>query len=146
MLQQGRTETEAEAHTVKVFSSIVDKTLINLDVLSRVTQGDKLYKQTDGSLAIQRPWRLLFLQRTIMMVSRWDSHTHIQDLVQQAEFLFQYGDPADRGRIQETLTRAVHGLRSLQKTYEDDALFVSTMEVMIRRIGLRFGVSLNNLV
>jgi hypothetical protein len=55
----------------------------------------------------------------------------VNDLIDSTTF---FRDREDRERVEEAVRGALPGLRALQRTYADDALFVQNLEVLTDRI------------
>ena len=138
------TRPPAEAFTSavnkSVVSSIIEKTLINLSVIAQLQEGDKLDMRSDGAFVIQKPSYYLFLHRMSRFVSRWTTHTQIQELVASAEFMYENNEGVEAERLRRAIIETVHGFRNLQKTYADDALYQASIKVLIQRIGSRFDI------
>lgn len=135
-----------EAHSRAVFDSIIEKTLVNLHVLSRIQTGDKLALTQDGCFYIHKPGRLVFLQRMATFTSRWSTLNQLQTLFASAELVHHFKSPTERARIKDAIVKSVHGMRNLQKTYELDGLYYAHLDVLITRIGLEYQIPPDELV
>ena len=124
-------------HTLAVVTSIVEKALVNLDVLSQVEVGDKLNWTSSGHFIIQKPTYWNTVIRAINRVDRWNTLSHIQDVISTAETM----EITDNGtRLQFGIQKAIHGLRNLQHTYQDDVLMTSNLNVLLQRLGERYAL------
>jgi len=124
-----------------VVNAIIEKTLINLRVLSQVEVGDKLDFTPTGNFIIQKPSRWTLFYRTVFRLNRWETLTKIQETVNNAEMMEDHDDGTERERIRGTMKSSIHGLRNIQMTYEDDTLFKSSIEVLLERIEKRYKLS-----
>ena len=122
-------------HTLAVVTSIVEKVLVNLDVLSQVEVGEKLDWTSSGHFVIQKPTYWTKALRIINRTDRWNTLSHIQDVVSTAETM---EGTHDGTRLQLALQKAIHGMRNLQHTYQDDILMSSSLNVLLQRLGERY--------
>lgn len=123
-------------------NALLEKSLVNLCVLGQLKEGDKLAFTYDGFYLLQRPagrigtlWTSI--SRVVSRTSRWQSLERINDLVDSTTF---FRDLDDRERIEEAVRGAIPGLRALQRTYSDDALFVQNIEVLVDRVQRSFSL------
>ena len=133
---KGRRYTSRERMVV---SSVLEKSLVNLGVVAEIKVGDKISRTADGNFVIQKPSWVTTMYRLFRGVDRWQMLTHLSNLVKDTEngIHGDYNDP----RIERALVHAVHGFRNLQKTYNSDELFRSTIEVLLGRIIIRYGLT-----
>ena len=119
-----------------VASQIVEKLLVNLRVISQLTEGDKLDFSASGHFVPQKPdfWTsaLRFIKRT----DRWYILGKVQETINSAEIMRNSNGGIDSERIDKALKLSVHGLRNLQLTYADDVLFYQNIEVLLERIAV----------
>ena len=123
-------------------NALLEKSLVNLCVLGQLKEGDKLAFTYDGFYLLQRPagrigtlWTSI--SRVVSRTSRWQSLERINDLVNSTTF---FRDLDDRERIDEAVRGAIPGLRALQRTYSDDALFVQNIQVLVDRVQRSFSL------
>jgi hypothetical protein len=117
-------------------NALLEKALVNLCVIGQLREGDKLAFTADGFYLLQRPvgrvqsvWTTL--SRLVSRTSRWQTLERVNDLIDSTTF---FRDREDRERVEEAVRGALPGLRALQRTYADDALFVQNLEVLTDRI------------
>lgn len=123
-------------------NALLEKSLVNLCVLGELKEGDKLAFTYDGFYLLQRPvgrigtlWTSI--SRVVSRTSRWQSLERINNLIDSTTF---FRDLDDRERIEEAVQGAIPGLRALQRTYSDDALFVQNIEVLVDRVQRSFSL------
>lgn len=118
-------------------TQIVEKALVNLDVLSRVKVGEKLDWAASGHFVIMKPGYMTAAMRLFSGSNRWTTLSNVQDVISTAETMegVQDGD-----RIKDALHKAIHGVRNLQVTYKDDVLMSSSLNVLLQRLGERYGL------
>ena len=121
-----------------VVSAVLEKALVNLGVIADIEIGDKIDRTPSGNLIIQKPGWYTTALRMVKGVSRAHTLDLISDLIGGTENSIRdgYNDP----RIKKALINAVHGLCNLQATYEEDALFKSSIQVLLQRIEIRYGL------
>ena len=124
-----------------VVNSIIEKTLVNLRVLAQVQVGDKLEFTPTGNFMIQKPSRWTLLYRTVFRMNRWETLSKIQETINNAEMMEEHNGGKDQVRIKNTLQKAIHGLRNVQTTYEEDMLFHSSIEVLLERIEQKYNLT-----
>lgn len=140
--QEGRQFTDRERLVV---SSVLEKSLVNLCVLSELKVGDKLGRDDHGNFMIMKPsWRTT-AERTTKNMNRFQTLEQIKDLIGSTENSIReaaFNDP----RIRPSLINAIHGLRNLQKTYQEDALFKSGIEVLLHRVEYRYNLKKTQMI
>jgi len=121
-----------------IVSSVLEKSLVNLGVLSDIEIGDKLDRTPGGNFIIQKPCWYTTITRQIRGVNRQQTLELISDLIGGTEnnICDGYNDP----RIKKALIHSIHGMRNLQATYEEDSLFRATIAVLLQRIKLRYNL------
>lgn len=129
-----------------VVSQIVEKLLVNLRVLSQLDEGDKLDYTASGHFLPQKPGRWTWALRVVKRLNRWDTLAKVHDVVATAEAMEFHNNGEDRVRIQTALRGSIHGLRNLQATYREDTLFFQSIEVLLERIGQRYGLHLEEML
>ena len=129
--------------TKTVVTSIIEKALINLDVLSKIEVGDKLGWTSNGHFVIQKPGYWTTAMRVVNRSDRWVTLNHIQDVISTAETM-------DSVQVSERLRAAlhvcIHGIRNLQLTYDGDELMTSSLTVLLHRLGERYGLEQTDLM
>ena len=120
-------------------TAVIDKTLINLNVLAKVEEGDKLGWTNDGKFVIQKPTWMTTGLRFLSGMDRWTTLDHINDVINNAELIEEHGNVA-QGRISRALAQCVHGLRNLQATYKENATVSESIQVVIDRLGERYNL------
>lgn len=121
-----------------VSSQIVEKILVNLRVISQLSEGDKIDFTAQGHFVPLKPEYWTSIYRFVRRMSRWDALAKIQELVSSAEIMEGHDDNVDQERIEYALRSSVHGLRNLQLTYSSDTLFYQSLEVLLERIANRY--------
>ena len=124
-------------HTRAVVTSIIEKALVNLDVLSKTEVGDKLGWTASGHFVIQKPNYFTTAMRFINRCDRWTTLSRIQDVISTAETM---ENVQDSERLKLALQRSIHGIRNLQMTYDGDVLMTSSLNVLLQRLGERYGL------
>ncbi len=124
-------------HTRAVVTSIIEKALVNLDVLSQVEVGDKLGWTASGHFVIQKPTYFTVAMRFINRCDRWNTLNRIQDVISTAETM---ENVQDTERLKVALRKSIHGIRNLQMTYDGDVLMTSSLNVLLQRLGERYGL------
>jgi hypothetical protein len=121
-----------------VISSVLEKALVNLGVLSDMRIGDKLDRTPNGNFVIQKPCWYTTISRQVKGVNRQQTLELVSDLIGGTENSIRdgYNDP----RIRKALIHSIHGLRNMQTTYEGDSLFRATIEVLLQRIKMRYNL------
>lgn len=132
-------------HRRSVMTAVIDKTLINLSVLAKVEEGDKLGWTSDGKFIIQKPTWLTTGMRFLRGIDRWITLEHINDVINNAELIEEHGNVA-QGRIARALAQSVHGLKNLQATYKDNATVSESIQVIIDRLGERYNLPHHDLM
>ena len=124
-------------HTRAVVTSIIEKALVNLDVLSKAEVGDKLGWTASGHFVIQKPGYYTVAMRLLNRCDRWATLNRIQDVISTAETMESVQDSE---RIKLALQKAIHGIRNLQMTYDGDVLMTSSLNVLLQRLGERYAL------
>lgn len=132
-----------KSHNRAVVISIVEKTLINLGVLSKVCVGEKLGWTAAGHFVIQPPGYWTVAYRLINRTDRWATLHHIEDVINTAESMCSVSDGQ---RITNALKKSIHGIRNIQMTYDGDVLMTSSLEVLLDRLAERFGLQNDDLL
>lgn len=130
-------------HSRTVVISIIEKTLINLSVLSKVEVGEKLGWTSNGHFVIQSPSYWTIAYRLLNRMDRWTTLQKIQDVINTAESMCAVSDGQ---RISTSLKKSIHGIRNIQTTYEDDVLMFSSLNVLLDRLADRFGLTDSDLL
>lgn len=146
LVQPSRTQSSgysSSPHNRAVVISIIEKTLINLSVLSKVQVGEKLGWTANGHFVIQQPTYWTIAERILCRVDRWSTLQKIQDVINTAESM---SSVAEGKRISTALAKAVHGIRNIQTTYEGDVLMTSSLNVLLERLADRFQLSEDDLL
>jgi hypothetical protein len=123
---------------INVASQIIEKLLVNLRVLSQISEGDKLEFTAQGNFIPQKPEYWTSMYRFVKRIDRWYTLEKIQDTVSSAEIMEHHNEGVDQNRIENALKLSVHGLRNLQLTYKEDTLFFQSIEVLLERIANRY--------
>ena len=123
-------------------NALLEKALVNLRVLGQLQEGDRLAFTTDGFFLLQRPSSrvaVIFnsITRIVSRTSRWETLARVNELVANSEL---FHSREDKERVDEAVREAMPGLRSLQRTYADDALFVQNIEVLMDRVQRHFAI------
>ncbi len=130
------TEKGGTTHCKVVISHIVDKVLVNLNVISKVEQGDKLDWTPEGHFSIMKANMWTSAIRWARGTKRTDTLTHLKDTVELA--CRMSGDSRYKSHIREAVQIAIHGLRNLTLTYQDDVLFKSRVDVLLKHMEVQF--------
>lgn len=85
----------------RVVGAILDKTLVNLRVLSQVEVGDKLDFTPSGAFVILKPTHWTLFYRTIFRLNRWSTLDKIQETVNDAEIMEEHDDGSNWDRSEE---------------------------------------------
>jgi len=125
-------------HNRAVVTSIIEKALVNLDVLAQVEVGDKLGWTASGHFVIQKPTYWTVAMRLLNRCDRWTTLNHIQDVISTAETMENI--QTDTERLKTALQKSIHGVRNLQMTYDSDVLMSSSLNVLLQRLGQRYGL------
>ena len=118
----------------QVPSALVEKTLVNLRVLSTLRENEKLTVNSSGNFVPETVSFFNSFFRFMNKLDRWENLYKIQDLVAAAEVLQSNEDEHNQERIQKALESCTNGLRNMQLTYKHDVLFFQSVEVLIERI------------
>lgn len=118
----------------QVAVSVIEKILVNLRVLSTLTEGDKLFYTNTGNFVPQQPTLYNSLVRFVFRDDRWQTFSRLGDLISAAETMQEYNNGAEKLRIRSALEQSIVGLRNLQLTYQTDVLFFQSLEVLIERV------------
>lgn len=127
-----------------IVPAILDKTLVNINVLAKVEVGDRLDRDYAGYFVIQKPSWWTTALRTIRGADRAQALDHITALVETAEVLDEHGDRVVRAMVRGALMDATKGLRNLKDTYSDDATFTARVTVLIDRVKRCCNVRIEN--
>jgi hypothetical protein len=132
----------SEALTVPRSNELLEKALVNLRVIGQLQEGDRLGFTANGFFLLQRPTSrfavaLNSLSRIVSRTSRWETLARVNELVGNAELFYSR---EDRERIEEAVREALPGMRALQRTYAEDALFCQNICVLSDRVHRRFGI------
>ena len=133
------TSIDEVRHTEVVISHIIDKVMVNLNVLSKVEQGEKLDWTPDGHFSIMKCTLWTPALRWVKGNSRSDTLNHLKDTVELACRMGR--DEKYKDHIREAVKLAIHGLRNLALTYQDDILFKSRMSVLLKHMEIEFILS-----
>lgn len=135
--------TASVMHNKVVVISIVEKTLINLSVLSKVEVGEKLGWTSSGHFVIQPPSYWTIANRLLNRIDRWTTLQKIQDVINTAESMMAVSEGR---RISTSLKKSIHGIRNIQTTYGDDVLMYSSLNVLLDRLADRFNLTESDLL
>lgn len=126
-------------HKKAVMGAVIDKTLVNLNVLAKIEEGDKLDWTHDGKFVIQKPTWVTAGVRFLKRTNRWVTLEHINDVINNAELIEEHGGRAHQ-RVSRATAQSVHGLRNLQATYKDNPTVAESIQVLIDRIQERYNL------
>ena len=126
-------------------SGVVAQLLSNLGIVADLRVGERLHFTATGDFEIQAPSMYTTAHRTITGANRRQTFDQVSSLISTAEWMVDEGSITDP-RIMEALVHSVHGLRNLQKTYGDDRTFRNRIDVLLKRIEIRYGLDENLVV
>lgn len=124
-----------------VMSSVLEKSLVNLGVVSDLEIGDKLDRDPEGNFFIQKPSTRTTVLRTLTWKTRRQTMEHIKDLIGTTENSIRGENSFEIPMIRTALINAIHGLRNLQATYGDDSFIRRSIEVLLDKIKMRYGLN-----
>jgi hypothetical protein len=142
MTRKRERERDKESVSLPRGNELLEKALVNLRVLGQLQEGDRLGFTANGFFLLQRPssrfaFALNSLTRIVMRTSRWETLARVNELVGNADL---FHSREDRERVEEAVREALPGMRALQRTYADDALFCQNITVLTDRVNRRFNI------